>query len=164
MKNIILSLITLVVGLTSCGYTQQEEIVIEHVRGTLKNPDSFELDSIKFRDTITQYRVQMIDMGWKMEDFERESEKLDFMMSTEYLYSLDEKRTQLDLVKTMGNKLKVEMENIKKLKGSDKDTVVGYTYDLYFKGTNSFGAVEKDHTTVMIDMKNRVFKPMGQLL
>jgi hypothetical protein len=161
MKNILL-LLPIFIGLSSCGQSK-EDIVIEHVRQTLKNPDSFELDSIIFRDTITQWHSNNIDVQWGLEDLEREKNHLDFMMTLNYVYSIGEKQEQLNKVKKMGEDLKVKVDKLDQMKGSDQDTVLGYTYTLYFKGTNSFGAVVKDQTTVMIDYKNKVVTVGSQL-
>ena len=149
-----------VVVLSSCQSQEDKakELVIEHVRVSMKNPDSFILDSVVGPDTTNlsdlmeiRHTIMLTNANMMADDAMEKSKYT-------YLYSYSEK---MDAISEAQKEYK-EVENFKtkmeSIKGGTNDTIVAYKYVVYCRGTNSFNAVVKDEVVVYVDHKGNIIK------
>jgi hypothetical protein len=158
MKKLLYVLVPVML-MVSCKSEQEktQEMVVEHVRSTMKNPESFILDSVVGPDTTYLSKLMdikhtlMVTNANMMADAALEKTKYNFLYSyTEKMDAINEARKEYEKC----NEFKEKMEQTK---GGLNDTVVAYSYKVYCRGTNSFNAVVKDEVTIYV-------KPNGVIL
>ena len=144
MKNL-LSVLLVSLVLVSCSESiPYEKKVVEHLRQQMKNPDSFRLDSIKYDPKYLSEGLEelilldslSIDSDKKMKEFYEE-------MNSKYSGYSNEVRNYDKRIDSIQNNMIGNMSLLKKVKGTDNDTLVLHTYQTYYMAQNSFGAMIK---------------------
>ncbi len=164
MKNTMITSVIAIASMfiTSCG-NSPEDVASEHIRVSMKNPKSYQLDSVKQVDTLTVWKVENAKAMSHVDRFIEEVEKLKPMIEYSILYTKEERDAQSDTCDKYRKIAEQKTKHLDALKGSDKDTVIAYGYNVYYKGTNSFNAVVSEVSRVYVNKNNEVIEPTDLL-
>lgn len=159
MKNLLYLLLSVVV-LSSCQSQEEKtkELVTEHVRVSMKNPDSFILDSVVGPDTTHLSDLMKIRHMTMLTNANMMADDAVDKSNYTYLYSYTEKMDAIVNAQKEYKKVEEFKTKMESVEGGLNDTIVAYKYVVYCRGTNSFNAIVKDEVVVYLDHKGNVIK------
>ncbi len=159
MKNLLYLLLSVVV-LSSCQSQEEKtkELVTEHVRVSMKNPDSFILDSLIGPDTTHLSDLMSIRHTIMLTNANMLAEDAIEKRNYTFLYSFTEKMNAIVEAKKEYDKVEEFKTKMDSVKGGLNDTIVAYKYVVHCRGTNSFNAMVKDEVVVYVDHKGNIIK------
>lgn len=143
MKSKILTAVFFILSLfilTSCVQTQEDK-VSEFVKQNMKNPKSFELESIEPIDTTFLLSDPIENSIYVKRELYDMNERLKYLAEenmAEYMSNYNKRLDEINF------KLKSEIDSLTNLKstllGSPQDSIVDITWQVRAYGTNSFNA------------------------
>jgi len=146
--------------MVSCKSEQEktQEMVVENVRISMKNPDSFILDSVVGPDTTNLSDLMKIRHMTMLTNANMLAEEAMEKRNYTFLYSFTEKMNAIVEAKKEYDKVEEFKTKMESIQGGLNDTIVAYKYVVYCRGTNSFNAVVKDEVTIYVKPNGVIIK------
>jgi len=162
MKNILIPVLAMVTLLTSCAPTQ-EDLVVQKVQESMKDPSSFELVSVTHDSVfVSQHLQELIDYcGQKCsQHIDKANEELEwaksFSSSRMIQRYLDKSKIESQMANSWLTKQKEFKDKLVEVNNTPQDTLMKLNYTVKCYGNNSYGA------RVINDIKVSV-KPNGEM-
>ena len=159
MKNTnFITLLILSLFFASCSEKiPYENQVIEHLRKKMKNPDSFRLDSINYDPIFLSEKLDIeifldsLSIASKNDTKAYLQESIELFKNDPYMVNFVRQRKWQLLeiqykIETIENHKEKNQKLLSEILDTEKDTVFIHTYEVYYMGQNSFGAMIKGYS------------------